>query len=231
MSILGAVAVPHPPIILPEVGHGEELKISATTNAYKEISRRIVELEPETIVITSPHSVMYADYFHISPGPQASGDMSQFRAGQVALTVNYDVELAKKISDVASSAGVPAGTLGERNSSLDHGTMIPLRFLQQAGLDFNRTKFLRIGLSGLNAALHYKFGQSIKRATAEVGRRIFFIASGDLSHKLKSDGPYGFVKEGPVFDAQVMENLGGADFFKLLTMDEKICSRAAECGL
>lgn len=231
MSILGAVAVPHPPIILPEVGHGEELKISATTNAYKEISRRIVELEPETIVITSPHAVMYADYFHISPGPQASGDMSQFRAGQVALTVNYDVELAKKISDVASSAGVPAGTLGERNPSLDHGTMIPLRFLQQAGLDFNRTKFLRIGLSGLNAALHYKFGQSIKRATAEVGRRIFFIASGDLSHKLKSDGPYGFVKEGPVFDAQVMENLGGADFFKLLTMDEKICSRAAECGL
>lgn len=231
MSILGAAAVPHPPIILPEVGRGEELKISATTDAYNEISRRIAELEPETIVITSPHAVMYADYFHISPGTQASGNMSQFRAGQVALTVNYDVDLAKKISDVASSAGVPAGTLGERNPSLDHGTMIPLRFLQQAGLDFNRVKFLRIGLSGLSAALHYKFGQSIARAAEKLGRRIFFIASGDLSHKLKSDGPYGFVNEGPVFDAQVMENLGGADFLKLLTMDEKICSRAAECGL
>lgn len=230
MSILGAVAVPHPPIILPEVGHGEELKISATTNAYKEISQRIVELEPDTIIITSPHSVMYADYFHISPGVQASGNLAQFRAEQVALTVNYDVDLAKKISDVASSAGVPAGTLGERNSSLDHGTMIPLRFLQQAGLDFDRVKFLRIGLSGLSAAIHYKFGQLIARAAEELGRRIFFVASGDLAHKLKGSH-YGFVEEAPIFDSQVMENLGGADFLKLLTMDEKICSRAAECGL
>ncbi|MBR3050288.1 MAG: AmmeMemoRadiSam system protein A, partial [Selenomonadaceae bacterium] len=28
-----------------------------------------------------------------------------------------------------------------------------------------------------------------------------------------------------------MENLGGADFLKLLTMNDKLCSRAAECGL
>ena len=231
MSILGAAVVPHPPIILPEVGHGEEQKISATTKAYETIARRVVELNPDTVIITSPHSVMYADYFHISPGEQASGNMAQFRAPQVALTVNYDVDLAKKISDVASSAGVPAGTLGERNSSLDHGTMIPLRFLQLAGLDFDRVKFLRIGLSGLSAAIHYKFGQLIARASDELGRRIFFVASGDLSHKLKSDGPYGFIKEGPVFDSQVMENLSGADFLKLLTMDEKICNRAAECGL
>ena len=231
MSILGAAVVPHPPIILPEVGHGEEQKISATTKAYEEISRRIVALKPDTIVITSPHSVMYADYFHISPGSSASGNMAQFRAAKVVLTVGYDVELAKKISDDAQAANIPAGTLGERNSALDHGTMIPLRFLERAGLDFNRVKFLRIGLSGLTAAAHYKFGQTIARAADELGRRIFFLASGDLSHKLKSDGPYGYVEEGPLFDSQVMENLSGTDFLRLLTMDEKICSRAAECGL
>lgn len=231
MSILGAVAVPHPPIILPEVGHGEEQKISATIDAYKEISRRIVALNPDTIIITSPHSIMYADYFHISPGEAATGNMAQFRAPQVALAINYDTEFAQKLSTSSMAQGVPSGTLGERNPSLDHGTMIPLRFLQQAGLDFNHTKFLRIGLSGMSAAIHYKFGQIIERVAHELGRKIFFIASGDLSHKLKSDGPYGFVEEGPQFDSQVMENLGGADFLRLLTMDEKICNRAAECGL
>ena len=229
--ILGAVAVPHPPIILPEVGRGEEQKISDTINAYREISRRIVELEPETIIITSPHSIMYADYFHISPGETASGNMAQFRAPQVALTINYDADLARKLSADSMAEKIPAGTLGERNPALDHGTMIPLYFLQKAGLDFDKVKFLRIGLSGLSNAVHYKFGQMIARAADELGRKIFFIASGDLSHKLKSDGPYGFVEEGPVFDSQVMENLGGADFLKLLTMEEKICSRAAECGL
>ena len=231
MSIIGATAVPHPPIILPEIGRGEEQKITATTNAYREISRRIVELNPETIIITSPHSVMYADYFHISPGEKATGNMAQFRAGQVKLSVNYDVNLAKKITDLSTSAGIPAGTLGERNATLDHGTLIPLRFLEQAGLDFERVKFLRIGLSGMSAAIHYKFGQMITRAADELNRRIFFVASGDLSHKLKAEGPYGFAEEGPIFDAQVMENLGKADFLKLMTLDEKICTRAAECGL
>ncbi|MBE8954473.1 MAG: AmmeMemoRadiSam system protein A [Quinella sp. 2Q5] len=231
MSIIGAVVVPHPPIILPEVGRGEEQKISATINAYEEISRRVVELNPDTVIITSPHSVMYADYFHISPGAQASGSMAQFRAPQVNLTIDYDAELAKKISDDAQALNIPAGTLGERNSSLDHGTMIPLRFLQRAGLDFERVKFLRIGLSGMSAQIHYQFGQTIARAADELGRRIFFLASGDLSHKLKADGPYGYVEEGPMFDSQVMENLSGADFLQLLTMDERVCSRAAECGL
>lgn len=230
MNILGAAVVPHPPIILPEVGRGEEQKISETITAYKEIARRIVKLNPDTIIITSPHSIMYADYFHISPGVEASGNMSQFRAPQVLLSINYDMDFVKKLSTDAMAQGVSAGTLGERNPSLDHGTMIPLRFLQQEGLDFNRVKFLRIGLSGMSAAVHYKFGQIISRVADELGRKIFFLASGDLSHKLNGSH-YGTVPEGAQFDSQVMENLGGANFLQLLTMDDKLCSRAAECGL
>lgn len=229
--ILAAVAVPHPPIILPEIGRGEEQKISATSDAYKKIAKKIVELNPDTIIITSPHSIMYTDYFHISPGETAEGNMSQFRAPQVALKINYDTEFVKKLSDAAMAEFIPAGVLGERNAELDHGTIIPLRFLQLAGLDFDKVKFLRIGLSGLNSATHYQFGQIISKISEELDRRTVFIASGDLSHKLKADGPYGFVPEGPKFDGEVMENLGSADFLKLLTMDSEMCNRAAECGL
>lgn len=231
MSILAAVVVPHPPIILPEIGRGEENKISATSDAYKEISRRIVELQPETIIITSPHSIMYADYFHISPGESAEGDMSKFRAPQVQLKINYDVDFVDKLSATAMNENIPAGKMGEREKNLDHGTFIPVRFLEQAGLDLEAVKFVRIGLSGLGADVHYKFGQTIKQVAEELNRRVVFIASGDLSHKLKAEGPYGYVEEGPKFDAAVMENLGGADFLKLLTMDNKLCNRAAECGL
>ena len=231
MSILAAVVVPHPPIILPEVGKGEEEKIFATTKAYQEVMRRVVEINPDTIVITSPHSIMYNDYFHISPGESARGDMSQFRAPQVDITINYDTEFVKRLSELAASENVPAGTMGERSATLDHGTMLPLRFLEQAGLDLGKVKFLRIGLSGLNAATHYKFGQEISRVSDELNRRVVFVASGDLSHKLKKDGPYGFISEGPQFDKEVMEILGDAKFLELLTMDQTMCSRAAECGL
>lgn len=231
MNILAAAVVPHPPIILPEIGNGEEQKISATFNAYKKISEKIVNLNPDTIIITSPHSIMYADYFHISPGKSAEGNFSKFRAPQVELKINYDTEFVKKLSETALNENISAGTFGEKNPELDHGTLIPLRFLEQAGLNFEKVKFLRIGLSGLSAEEHYNFGKIISKTAEELGRKIIFIASGDLSHKLKIDGPYGFVEEGPKFDEEVMKNLSEKDFLKLLTMDHNLCNRAAECGL
>ena len=63
--LLGAIAVPHPPLIIPEVGQGQEKGIQSTIDAYREAAKWVVEKEPETVVITSPHSVMYGDYFHI----------------------------------------------------------------------------------------------------------------------------------------------------------------------
>lgn len=78
MSVIAAFIVPHPPIILPEVGRGKEEKIQNTIDAFKEVARRIAALKPDTIVLTSPHATMYADYFHISPGETARGDLWSF---------------------------------------------------------------------------------------------------------------------------------------------------------
>jgi AmmeMemoRadiSam system protein A/AmmeMemoRadiSam system protein B len=230
MSILAAFAVPHPPIILPEVGHGEEKKIARTTEAYRTVMKQAAALCPDTLVITSPHADSYLDYFAISPGPKASGDFGQFRAPQVTISVQYDAPLAQAISRAAEAEELPAGLLGTRHDDLDHGTMIPLYFFRQF-LSLDQVKIVRIGLSGLSAGAHYHLGQLIARCSEALGRRTVFIASGDLSHKLKKDGPYGFAAEGPVFDKACMEALGKADFLSLLTMDHGLCTRAAECGL
>ena len=59
MFLEAAYIVPHPPIILPEVGRGEEMKIQKTTNAYIEVAKRISQIEPDTIIITSPHYYVF----------------------------------------------------------------------------------------------------------------------------------------------------------------------------
>ena len=56
MSIVGAFMVPHPPLIVPAVGKGEENVIAATIAAYRETARRIAALRPQTIVLSSPHT-------------------------------------------------------------------------------------------------------------------------------------------------------------------------------
>ena len=229
MSVLAAFAVPHPPIILPEIGHGEERKIRKTIAAYRTVMRQAVLLRPETIILTSPHSVMYADYFHVSPGREAQGDFSQFGAPQVRVHAEYDTEFVKALSQLCGERKIPAGTYGERGKELDHATMIPLSFLNESGA--GQYRLVRIGLSGLPPLMHYRLGQCIATAAEKLGRRVVVIASGDLSHKLKEDGPYGFAPEGPEFDRLATEALGNGDFSKLLGLDPDFCESAAECGL
>ena len=227
MSVVGAIMVPHPPIILPEIGRGEEKKISATDEAYRKAASFVGELKPETIVLLSPHSVMYADYFHISPGRSAEGDMRQFRAPHVEIYVSYDSAFIKQLTDIASAASFPAGTLGERSPELDHGTMIPLYYINQFYSDY---QLVRIGLSGLPLTDHYRLGQLIQQTAVSLGRRVVVVGSGDLSHKLRKDGPYGLSKEGPEYDERIMDVMGRAAFEELLDFDEVFCEKAAECG-
>ena len=93
MSVIAAFCVPHPPLIVPEVGKGGENQVIKTIESYREVARRIAELKPETIVISSPHSVMYSDYFHISPGGSAKGSFASFHAPSVTFGEKYDTAL------------------------------------------------------------------------------------------------------------------------------------------
>ena len=225
--IKAAFMVPHPPIIIPDIGKGEEKKIQKTINAYHAVAREIGSLKPDTIVLMSPHQILYSDYFHISPGKSASGDLSQFRAPHVQMEVQYDTEFVEQICKLADVADFPAGTEGERDKRLDHGTMVPLYFVNQYLKDY---RLVRIGLSGLPLKMHYQLGQYIQEADKILDRTTVLIASGDLSHRLKEDGPYGYQKEGPEYDSRIMDVMGKAAFGELFAFPEDLCEKAGECG-
>lgn len=228
MAIEKAFVVPHPPLIVPEIGRGEEKKIQSTIDAYDRIASEIADIRPDTIIITSPHTVMYGDYFHISPGKTAHGSFASFGTPKVAFDVEYDQQLAKKIAEHAQSVNVQAGFKGERDQSLDHGVMVPLYFIDRYLSDY---QIVRIGLSGLSFKKHHRFGEAIKAAVNDADKRVVFVASGDLSHRLKHDGPYGFAEEGPVFDEQVVDCLKQNDLEGLMNIKPSLAEKAGECGL
>ncbi len=227
MSVVGAFMVPHPPIIIPEIGCGQESKIADTVKSYEIVSDMVASMKPDTIVISTPHSVMYSDYFHISPGQRAEGSFADFGADKVRIEADYDTAFVKKLCVLAADENVDAGVGGEKNPYLDHGTMIPLYFITKRYTNFD---LVRIGLSGLPLTEQYRLGTLIKRAAIELNRRVVYIASGDLSHKLKEDGPYGFVSDGPKYDERIMDVMGKASFGELFEFDELFLQKVAECG-
>ncbi len=237
MPILAGYILPHPPIAVSEIGRGEEQKISKTLASFDEVARDIALIKPETIILASPHSIMYSDYFHISPGFHAIGDFASFGAPQVTFSVDYDAELISSIAENSMKADIsnladtskrfPAGTKGERDPALDHGTMVPLYFINKR---YTNYQLVRIGLSGLSMAHHFMLGRIISKAVCETGRRCVFVASGDLSHCQKPDGPYGYRPEGPAYDKMLMDVLTRSDLQSLVDFDPALLDASMECG-
>jgi AmmeMemoRadiSam system protein A len=105
--------------------------------------------------------------------------------------------------------------------------MVPLWFIRR---HYDGFRIVRTGLSGLPLADHYRFGMMLKEAAEAENRKVVIVASGDLSHKLQTYGPYGFAPEGPEYDKRIMDVCGRGAFGELLDFDETFCEKAAECG-
>ncbi|MDY6469479.1 MAG: AmmeMemoRadiSam system protein A [Succinivibrio dextrinosolvens] len=227
MSILAAVAVPHPPLIIPEVGLGKEKKIQSTIDSYNSVMEFVASFKPETVVISSPHMESYADYIHVASGSGESGSFSQFGAGAVRIDSVYDEVFIDELCADFKTKNLSAGKLGHKMTELDHATMIPMWFLNKYLQNY---KVVRIGISGLDLCEHYRVGQAIAEVASRLKRKTVFIGSGDLSHRLLEDGPYGFDSNGPVFDKGIAESFRESDFFKLLSIPSNVCEGAGECG-
>ena len=227
MPVVEAYIMPHPPIAVPEVGGGEERKIQSTLDAFDSIARRIADIRPDTIIVISPHATMYADYFHISPGIRARGDLGGFNAEQVSFDMEYDTDLVQDIVDAAELAGIPAGTDGERDSRLDHGVMVPLYFVNKR---YTGYKLVRIGLSGFSLDVHKSLGRVIDSVAKKTDKKIVVIASGDLSHCQKKDGPYGYRPEGPEYDSKLMDVLNRCALSELTRFSDDLLDQSQECG-
>ena len=72
---------------------------------------------------------------------------------------------------------------------------------------------------------------AIRQTANNLNKKIVFIASGDLSHRLTEDGPYEYSPQGAKFDKELLENLQKGDVVSVFNMDKCMVENAGECGL
>jgi aromatic ring-opening dioxygenase LigB subunit len=178
---------PHPPVMVPEVGGASAEKVRDSIEAMREMTERINSCGAETVVIISPHAPLEERAFVAYDGPRLRGDFANFRAPHATVDVPLDAELLGAIEQAAEEEGFRVARLKARE--LDHGTAVPLYFLVRNGWD---GRAVALGYSFLSDEDHVRFGVSVARAVERTGRSTAFIASGDLSHRLKPGAPAGF---------------------------------------
>jgi MEMO1 family protein len=223
-TLVFAGIAPHPPIMVPEVGRGAIAEVRKSIDGMANLTQRIIDRSVETIVLISPHAPLEPEAFIAYDGPQLFGDFAKFRAPTATAHAELDDELLNEIT--AAAAGENLIVMRIRGD-LDHGTAVPLYFLQHNGWS---GKVVALGYSFLSNEAHLRFGKCITSAIAKVGRRVAFVASGDLSHRLKPDAPAGYNPNAHLFDQEVVEAIRSGAPDQIMNIDQDLRRAAGECG-
>ncbi len=225
---------PHPPLLIPKVGKNERGKVQKTLSAMERFAQDVVAADPEVIVLISPHGPVFQDGLVVNCAPKVDGDFGDFGAAEEKLAFLVDGPFAGAIQDEADKLGVEIIPLTldlvkrfQLSIKLDHGAMVPLYFLHQAGW---RGRVVSVTMGMLPTEKLYAFGVAVQRAAVNFGRRVAVLASGDLSHRLAPESPNGFHPRGKEFDASITRLVERADIQGLLSLPADLCKDAGECG-
>ena len=223
-GIVAGALTAHPPILLPEVGGAESQRVQATAHAMQELDAILMAAPATLAIVISPHSPSSMTSLPVRRATRVGGDLARFRAPQVRVEAEVDLDLASKLVADGQRAGF-ALTWAE-DSELDHGVVVPLHLLPRT-MKSKHCVFL--GVSGWPLQRFLAFGGWLQQWLQHRGA--ILIASGDLSHRLTPDAPYGFRPEGPVFDRLVIDALRGHDWQRIEGVDPDLVEEAGECGL
>jgi MEMO1 family protein len=224
-SLVFAGIAPHPPIMVPEVGRDAIAEVSDSIGAMADLTERVIASGAETIVIISPHAPLEPSAFVAYDGPQLYADFANFRAPTATVHAALDDELLNEITRAAAAESLVVMKI--QGYDLDHGTAVPLYFLQHNGW---QGKVVALGYSFLSNEDHIRFGHCIRRAIEKLGRPVAFIASGDLSHRLKPDAPAGFNANAHYFDEEIVDAIHRGHTRRIIEVDQEMRRQAGECG-
>ena len=233
-ELVMGVLMPHPPVAVPQIGGNRISDMRRTYDALEKIADRIVKSSPDRLVVISPHSPLFSDAIAVLGQPELTGDFGQFGYASLSYKYSNDLDFVRRLFDAANDINLATVVIDERkarfygvNHRLDHGVLVPLHFIREAGY---AGTLACMGFSMFSAEELFTFGTVLQKLIEESPGRTVVVASGDLSHRLTPSAPAGYSPLGPQFDEALMELLGRGDYLGVLTMDPKVVEGAGECG-
>lgn len=220
MGIVHTTLMCHAPIVVPAVGGGRGSDCATTTTAMQAAADRLVRASPDVLVVLSPHTPRAHDAWGVVEGDRVGGDLSAFRAPQASVSLPASVEGRERLHELAPRHGVRLVRL--RPQPLDHGAIVPMWFVQQAGW---RGPTIVIALPWEEGGAHH-LGALLKEAAGD--GRWAVLASGDMSHRLIPGAPSGYHPRAASFDAAFVERLRAGDLLGAGRVDPALREIAAE---
>ncbi|MCS6818066.1 MAG: hypothetical protein N0A16_07860 [Blastocatellia bacterium] len=226
ISIAMTVVLPHAPILIGAVG-GELVRQAAPlVKAIESLARAIAHVNPETVVLATPHAPVAFHAFGIHLGDVLRGSFAHHGLPSLILQFENDLALVDEIISEVLDHRMQVFEIPE-GAPLDHGALVPLYFLREARW---QGRLVVLGSSYLPDRDHISYGRCVERAVRALGRRAVFIASANLSHRLSKTTPYGYHPRAADFDREIVSSLECGDLARLSQIEPELRDLAVECG-
>ncbi|THJ75672.1 class III extradiol dioxygenase subunit B-like domain-containing protein [Candidatus Frankia alpina] len=205
MTFVAAAVCPHPPLLVPEVGRGEQVQARA---AAVDAVRRLCAARPDRIVVVgdAPAETRY--------GPESTGSLAGFG-------VDLRVPLGR------SAAGPAAGAAAIVEPALPLSLTVGAWLLASAGWSGDRSAL------GVPAGHSTRAAAGLgERLVAQVGRgeRLALLVMGDGSARRTLKAPGGLDERAAAFDAAAAAALAGPDPAALLDLDPALATELLAAG-
>jgi AmmeMemoRadiSam system protein A len=231
MAWIWATLMPHPPIILPEVGRGREKDAAATLAGLEKLlsllQNAVAGAMPDCLLALSPHQPHVPGALFLNAAAHMSGSFAPFGAPNATLALEGAPDALARLAAHLKLHDIPNISGQMEDITRDHGSLVPLMVLSRR---FDKLPPVILASPiGLTPQEALKLGQAL--ATFQDDRNWALLASGDLSHRLTPDAPAGFNQAGKPFDEAVVQALRTGDPGLLGGLSDQIVSGAGECGL
>lgn len=224
MLVFSAI-VPHPPILIPNIGKENLNKLKKTISAFEILENDLVAASPDTVIIISPHGEIDYNAFTINTNQEYIAQFRDFGDFATKLRFKPDLQFINALRS-RNETMLPMHLIS--SEFLDHGTSVPLYYLLRR---LPKINIVPINYSFLNYEKHLEFGALIKETIFSTDKRCALIASGDLSHRLSLRAPAGFSPRAKEFDKKLIQLLKKKNIDGALNIDPGLIEEAGECGL
>lgn len=216
----------HAPIVVPAVVGPRGDACAKSTAAMRAAARRIYDGKPDVVVVVSPHTPRPRGAFSIFSAERVRGDFGDFGAPAVSVDLPMSHDASARIVAAAGKHGVDVEriTRAGRRDSLDHGALVPLAFLVEAGWS-GPTVVMGLPADGTRDD-NVRLGRAL--ADAAGTERWAIVASGDCSHRLIPSAPAGFHPLAKGFDAELERCVRSGDDRAVSAIDAELRELAAE---
>lgn len=216
--------VPHPLILIPNIGKENQKLLNTTANSFLKIAEELKNKKIDTLIIISSHGPIGNDIFSINLSEKFEINFEEFGDFASKAEVDCDLELTQTIRENMLRFN---NTQMINSPVLDYGTGIPLYLISPELKDL---KIVSINISNANLKKHFDFGKKIAEKIKTAEKNIAVFASADLSHCLNKKAPAKYCAKGAKLDKRLIEQLKEKDVKKSLETCEELMEKPMACG-